>query len=240
MEYNTKLIRLLAKPTDEWPDTWVEDSKLSARELGKYYGSHTYLSRIIQAKKLPDLVKNAPDAIKDPELWLKASRGEFCQDYYPGVEGNSLHAAVAVGHMLHVPEHIKTIPNLMTTDRRDLPVIHMAALLGNLPDLPEYARTPKILMTETWDDEYTVYDYAVDNGSPEQIPKEHWTSDALLHLRDVDVPTLSVLIENKKMDFLASLDYAESDRQRFGKWWEVIHTFKPEMSSLGYDDVELF
>jgi hypothetical protein len=116
MALNLKQERLLRLPACDWPKGLkVSPSDLAERSLG-----FTYLSWMIKMEKLPDLVRHYPDAIQDPKLWLKHSYVESVHQYYPGLEGNSLHEAINAGHFKYVPDRIKKLGQACLIDDPEL------------------------------------------------------------------------------------------------------------------------
>jgi len=206
-------------------DKWIEGLEVSTKDLGEYspYG-YTYLSEIIRAGKLPLLVKNAPEAIGDPAIWIKPNKPNL--KAAPG--GNSLHEAAGIGHMLYVPEAVKTGPNLLTVDRWTLNVFNISAKRGQLHHLPEKTRTKVNLMAHTVD-YCTSYLFSASEGAPEQIPRHHWTSDVLFFATQNGLSTMSVLRDRNKMHLLLGLDFEEKYKPLFGEWWEENEKFKREM-----------
>jgi hypothetical protein len=212
-------------PTLSHEDKWIEGLEISALDLGEYspYG-YTYLSEIIRAGKLPLLAKNAPEAIGDPAIWVKPNRPNL--KAAPG--GNSLHEAAGIGHMLHVPDNVKTGPNLLTVDRWTMNVFNISARRGELHHLPERTKTKDNLMAHTID-YCTSYLFSASEGVPEQIPRDQWTGDVLFFATQNGLSTMSVLRDRNKMHLLLGLDFEEKYKPLFGEWWGENEEFKKEM-----------
>lgn len=197
---------------------------ISAKDLGEYSADgYTYLSEVIRAGNLPILAKHAPEAIQDPALWLKPNKPVSKFDG----GGNSLHAAAEAGHMAHVPDKVKTAPNLLTANRLTMNVFHICAKRGELDHLPDRLKTKENLMSHTADF-CSTYIFSADFGKPEQIPKDQWTGDVLFFTTQKGLSAMAVLRDRGKMDLLLGLDFDEKYKDRFGEWWEENEKYKQE------------
>jgi len=114
----------------------------------------------------------------------------------------------------------------------------LAALRGCLHQMPENALTKEVLMLESGCGG-RAYNFSAEEGTPEEIPRDHWTTEVLCHMTGEDRSVLSALRDRGKMDILLGLDFDVSAREHFGEWWEKNESYKRLHGAALHDCMEL-